>query len=262
MLSFRDRFFTPKVASAMMSPLAIVAAGGGGAAGILLGGFGGPIGAIVGGVLGAVVAWGARVGLAVPKAPQRTRIDPFTIAEPWRRLVQDAIGARRQFADAVRRTKPGPIRDRLASVGQRIDDSVDEAWAAACAGNELADAYSRIDVKGAQRDLDAINAAGSDTHNPTTQATIAALTAQLETASRMYQLIIATRDRLQLLNARLDESVARSIELSVGTYKPDAFSEVEGVFGSITDELEALRSAIEDTSAIERPDPMPRPQGR
>lgn len=265
MLSFRDRFYTRKVSTAMTSPLAIVALGGGAATGIVAGGFAGPVGAVVGGVLGGIAAWVGRVALAIPKEPKQARIDPFTIAEPWRRLTQDALGARTQFNDAVRRTKPGPIRDRLAGIGHRIDDTIREVWAAARGGHELAGAYSRLDVASTQRELDALLASTSEP-NATARATMSSLEAQMATAHRMYEMITATRDQLQLLNARLDESVARSIELSVGTYKPDAFSEVEGAVGSITDELEAIRSALEDTSAAERPGSGPTgtalPQGQ
>ena len=61
MTSFRDRFFTPKVARAMMSPLGIVLAGAGAAAGIVVGL---PLVAAAG--VGAL-AWGGRVLAAVPK---------------------------------------------------------------------------------------------------------------------------------------------------------------------------------------------------
>ena len=72
-------------------------------------------------------------------------------------------------------------------------------------------------------------------------------------------MITDTREGLQLLNARLDESVAHSIELSVGAYRPEAFNEVEGDLGSITDELEALRGALEETSSPRFP-PLPEPE--
>ncbi|MFN8050612.1 MAG: hypothetical protein U0Q22_04185 [Acidimicrobiales bacterium] len=264
MLSFRDRFFTPKVATAMMSPLAIVSAGGGGAVGVVVGGSlvagpAWPIAAIVGGLIGAVAAWATRVGFAVPRAPETSRIDPFTLAEPWRRLTQDALAARKQFDDAVRRTKPGPIRDRLAGIGDRINATIDEAWATARAGHELADAFSRVDARGAQQQLDDLSAQNTGAgFSFTTQATITALQAQIATSQRMQQTIKDTHDKLSLLNARLDEAVARCIELSVGTFKPDEFNAVEGQVGSITDELEALRSAIEDTSGPSMPT-MPTP---
>src|SRR4051812_49532928 len=57
-LSFRDRFFTPRVAKAITSPLGILLAGAGASIGILVGA---PIAVAAG--IGAA-AWAARVGAA------------------------------------------------------------------------------------------------------------------------------------------------------------------------------------------------------
>ena len=76
--SFRDRFLTPKVAEAMMSPLGIVLFGAAAAGAILIGA---PIVAAAG--IGAV-AWGGRVLAAVPRDPSRgDRIEPSTHKDPW-----------------------------------------------------------------------------------------------------------------------------------------------------------------------------------
>ena len=257
MTSFRDRFFTPGVARTMMSPSAIAATVGGAGVGGLAGSLVGDSATmVIGGILGAAVGWTARVGTAVPKAPARKRIDPFTLAEPWRRLVQNAVAARKQFDDAVKRSKDGPIQERLASIGVRINDAVDDAWESARAGNELANAYSRVDAKGAQRQLDKLRAADNgaggsadSSASITSAATAEALESRVATARRMAAMITTTEDQLRLLNARLDESVTRCIELSVGAYQPDEFNAVEGAVGSITDELEALRSALADTES-------------
>jgi hypothetical protein len=248
-LSLRDRFFTPAVAKAMMSPSAILATGAGAAVGILVGG---PLGGIAGGI----AAWSARVGLAIPGSPTTERIDPFTIAEPWRRFVQDALGAQVQFAEAVRRALEGPIRERLSSLSGRIDESVKEVWENARAGHELADASRRIDAQGAVQEFHELVQSGAVTADGqlgpnasrSTPGTLAALRAQLETADRIRNTVATTADQLRLLNARLDEAVTRCIELGVGRFSPDEFNDLEANVGSITDELEALRSALESTS--------------
>ena len=108
-MSFRDRFYTPQVARAMTSPSGIVAGGAGAAIGVLVGL--GPIGAVI----GAIIAWVARVGIAIPRrqrAPS-TRIDPFSLGDRWNRLVRDAQQAQHSFDRALRGTPPGPLRDRL-----------------------------------------------------------------------------------------------------------------------------------------------------
>lgn len=242
--SFRDRFLSPKVARAITSPSAIVAAGAGAAIGVLTGL--GPIAAVVGGV----VAFAGRVGFAIPRRPRPDRIDPFTLGDPWNRLVQDALAAQRQFDDAVRRARGGPLKERLDEIAQRIDDGVADCWRIAQSGNALADARRRIDVPAAERDLAEVRATSSP-DNPTTRQTVAAIEAQLQSAQRLDKTITDTRDHLRLLNARLDEAVSRSIELSVGTTTGGGLAAVESDVSAITSELEALRQALDTTAAVD-----------
>jgi hypothetical protein len=241
--SLRDRFFTPQVARAVTSPSAIVARGAGAALGVLaVGGWAGIPAAIV----GALVLLAGRVGLAIPRGG-REHIDPFVLGEPWRRLVQDAQAAKTEFARAVRRARSGPLRDRLADIDRRLDEGVVECWKVAQAGHALADARRRIDVPAAQRELEEVERAGYA--NETTAPTVEAIEAQLATARRMDETITATRDRLRLLNARLDEAVTRAIELSVSTTDDEQFASVGADVSSITMEMEALRQGIEETDA-------------
>jgi len=90
------------------------------------------------------------------------------------------------------------------------------------------------------------------TAQPTeTQArTLAALESQLATAARMDALVAGTRDQLALINARLDESVTRAVELSVSNRLADA-ADLEDDVGAIVDDLESLRMAIEDVDRID-----------
>jgi hypothetical protein len=172
--------------------------------------------------------------------PKRLRIDPFTLAEPWRRLVQDAQAADTQFREAVGRTRAGPLQDRLADIGQRVSTGVGECWQVGQAGHALSRARSRIDLAGLRREL-ADLAAPAD---PTASATSASIQARIDSAERMDATIAETRDRLRLLNARLDEAVTRAIELSVSTATGDELSSVGADLISITSEVEALRQAL------------------
>jgi len=243
-LSLRDRFLSPKVARAITSPSAIVATGAGVALGVLTGL--GPAAALVGGA----VALAARVGWAIPRGPKADRIDPLSLGDPWNRLVQDALAAQRQFSDAVRRARSGPLRDRLAQIGEQIDAGVADCWRIAQAGHALSGARRRIDVAAANRDLDEVRATSSPS-SPTVQQTIAAIEAQLQSAQRLDQTIVNTRDQLRLLNARLDEAVSRSIELSVGTATDGSLNAVGQDVTSITNELEALRQALDTTASVD-----------
>jgi len=241
--SFRDRFYTPKVARAIVSPSAIVATGAGAAAGILVGL--GPIGAVVGGAL----FLAGRVAAAIPRKGPRVRIDPFSLGEPWKRLVRDALAAQVQFHDAIRSTRAGPLRERLEGIGARVDEGVEECWEVGRAGHALAQARRRIDLPEIERELAQIGTPSS----PTTQQTVAALQAQLETARRMDDTIRETHDRLRLLNARLDEAVTRSVELSVSAEGEGQLDQVGRDVTAITQDMEALRQALEVTRTLGGP---------
>jgi len=172
-------------------------------------------------------------------------MDPFALAEPWRRMVQSAMAAEHQYRDAVRRSASGPIRDRLASLTDAVNNGVQECWQTAYAGHELTEARKRVDAAGAQRELDELHRAGYSTD--VTKGTEAAIRSQLDTATRMDATITATRDQLRLLTERLEDTVTRAIELSASTSGATVGSidEVGGELNAIGDEMEALRQGLQ-----------------
>jgi hypothetical protein len=242
-LSLRDRFFTPPVARAITSPTGILALGAGAAAGILLGG--GPIGAVVAGLL----LWGGRIGLAIPRAPADARIDPFTLSEPWRHFVTDALQARNRFHDSVRRARAGPLRDRLGEIESRVDTGVREVWRIARQGHALVDARRRIDPDAVRRHIAATQANAQQpwASGSALERTLESLQAQLASAERLERVIGDADSRLRLLNARLDEAAARTIELAVQAHDVTDLSGLGDDVDQMVDEMEALRQAIEET---------------
>jgi len=242
-LSLRDRFFTPPVARATTSPLAIIAVGAGVSLGIVSGA--GIIGAAV---LGAL-AWAGRVAAAIPRAPADARIDPFTLAEPWRRYVTDALQARKRFHEAVQSAQAGPMRDRLREIEGRVDTGLDEVWRIARRGHALVDARRRVDPDAIRREIAATEASAEQpwAAGSTMERTMESLQAQLATVERLERVIGDADSRLRLLNARLDEAAARTIELSV---QAEDVAELGGLgddVNQMVDEMEALRQAIEET---------------
>jgi hypothetical protein len=239
--SFRDRFFTPPVARAITSPLGIVLAGVGASLGILAGL------PLAGAAAVGALAWGGRVAAAIPRDPQPDRIDAFTLAEPWRGFVQTAQQSQRRFREAVARAKAGPLRDRLREIGERLDEAVRECWRIACAGDALSDARKQIDSSAIQRQLDQITGElqGSAADSSPEAGTVAALQAQLASAQRLEATISEARNKLRLLDARLDESVARAVELSVSADE-DALDTLSADLGGIVGDMEALRQGIDE----------------
>jgi hypothetical protein len=238
-LSFRDRFFTPKVAKAIMSPGGILLGGAGAAVAILAGA---PLIAAAG--VGAL-AWGGRVLAAVgtnPSTPQ-----PHALSEPWRGYAQSAQDAKRRFDQIVASVADGPLRQRLATLSARLDEGVDESWRIAKRGHEIVGALGQIDTAGAGAELAELEAADNAATGAAQAATIESLRAQLAAAERLSTLAEQSRARLRLLDARFDELIARAVEVSVGT----GDSEVLGHdVDQLVSELESLRVAMEETDKL------------
>jgi hypothetical protein len=237
--SFRDRFFTPRVARAMMSPLGIVAFGVGAAASIVVGL---PLVAAAG--IGAL-AWGGRVLAAVPSPPPSSRVAPNTLSEPWRTYAMQAEESKKRFDRVVASVPAGPLKDRLQQLSGRLDEGIDESWRIARRGHEIVAAIGTIDTASAQRELtELMRSVGRQQPTPSQAETAQALEAQLASANRLAALADRSRDRLRLLDARFDELVARTVEVSVGSGDTDVLgNDVDG----LVNELESLRIAMEET---------------
>lgn len=242
-LSLRDRFFSPPVARAITSPSGILALGVGAGLGILSGG------GLLAAVAVAAVAYAGRVGLAIPRTPQEQRIDPFTLSEPWRHYVQDALEAHTRFREAVRGGRPGPTQDRLRQIDDRVETGVREVWRIARRGHDLVDARRRLDPDSIRREIAATEASGGQpwAAGSTLERTMASLQAQLATVERLERVIADADSRLRLLNARLDEAAARTIELAVQASDVSDLGGLGNDVDQMVDEMEALRQAVEET---------------
>jgi len=238
MSTFRDRFLTPKVARVITSPSAIVLAGVGASVAILVGL--GPIGAVALGV----GAYAGRVLAAVPRATKRPGINPRELDEPWRDLVQQILDASRRFDRALQGVQTGPLRDRLQQLGERLETGVDEAWRIAQAGQQLGAGRRQIDTTRIHVEL---QQARTGPQTERTGQTVAAIEAQLASAARLDATIHDTFDRLRLLDARIDEMVTRTVELSVTQADTEDLGGLGDEVEAIVDDMEALRQAVEET---------------
>jgi HPt (histidine-containing phosphotransfer) domain-containing protein len=231
----------------MMSPGGILLAGVGAAATILAGA---PL-ALAAGV--GAVAWGARVALAMPKNPEGPQ--PNQLSEPWRGYAQQAQEAKKRFDGVVASVAAGPLRQRLETLSARLDDGVDESWRIARRGHEIAAAIGKIDTVAAHAELEDLRRSAAHEGATAVAETVKALEAQIASAERLAALAQRSRDRLRLLDARFDELLARTVEVSVGS----GDSEVLGAdVDELVNELESLRVAMEETDrAAGLPSPQP-----
>jgi hypothetical protein len=237
-----ERFKNQRTADALMAPSSILLTGMGAAAGILAG-------FSVIGVVGLALALGvARVATLLPHGARTSRVDPMSIADPWRRFVREALDAQRRYRKAVQSANPGPLRDRLAEIGTRIDSGVDECWRIAKRGNALVDAIGNLDTEGARQELaDAKSGAQAD-DGDTQKETVKALQAQVDSGDRLIKVAQDAQDKLRLLDARLDEAVARAVELAI---KAEDVGELGGLGSDVDDlvnEMESLRVGLDEAS--------------
>lgn len=242
--TLKDRILTRRGAEAITAPAAIVA-GGVGASVAILGGA--PLAVV--GALGAA-AYAGVVALRLPKPTPRPTVDPTRLSHPWRGYVEEAIDARDRFDRAVERAQAGPLRDRLRTVGDRIDTGVEESFRIAQHGEQLEEALTELEpVAAVRRRLEGVrdDLAGSRRGDPQLEALATSLEAQIGSTQRIATLARDTRDRLRLLDARLDESVARVVELSLRRGDADAVGGLDRDVDAIVTELEALRLALEES---------------
>ncbi len=241
-----ERVRTPAVARAVTSPSAVLLAGAGMSVAILAG-----VPLVAAAAVGAL-AWGARVAMAVPRSPRAERIDPFTVGEPWRHFVTDAIQARAEFERTVSRARPGPLRDRLVQLGLRLDDGVRECWRIARQGDVLQAALGQLDIGRVRQDLAQVQSelarcpAGE---RVSLERAEAAVRSQLASAERIEKVSRDAGTRLRVLNAQMDEAVARAVELSVTAADGSDLSPLSADVESLVGELESLRLALEETAS-------------
>lgn len=222
--------------------LAVAGAGIGAVAGLpLLAAAGvGAAGYALGAVLTTALR-GAR-GSAGPTRQRRERIDPFTLGEPWRLRVREALNARSRYETAVERTPEGPLRERLLDIGARVDAGVEECWRIANQANALGKGLRSLDPRQARASLAAAEAEAGD--EVEADPRVAALRAQVASAERMTATAADADDRLRLLSARLEESAARAVELSLGAGTDADLAGLGSEVDEVVDQLESLRLAL------------------
>lgn len=241
----RQRLLTPRVARAITSPSAILLAGAGASIAVVAG-----LPAAVAVAIGAA-AYAGRVALAVPRARTEPAIEPDRLTDPWRSFVREAMEARRRYAEAIRTAAPGPLRERLERIGQRIADGVEECWRIAQRGDALDKALTALQVERVRAELAAVQAAppGAWTASGSRDQTLAALQAQVASHERLARVAGDARDRLRVLDARLDEAVARTVELALWADDARQLSGLGGDVDALVGEMETLRQALEETWA-------------
>lgn len=242
-MGLRDRILTPAGARAITSPSAILLAGAGVAVGFVATGLW-PIAAAAG-----AAGWLARVATSLPRAPTVEAVSTTGLSDPWRRFVTEALVAQRRFLAVVASAPGGVVRERLTEIAGRVDDGVRESSRIAHRGQQLETALAALDdPRELRRQRQALRPAPGSSD----ERVAASLDAQIASTERISSLARDTAERLRVLDARLDETVARAVELSL---QADDVGALEGLGASVEGlvaDMEALRQALDESHAIGR----------
>jgi hypothetical protein len=236
-MGFRDRFYTPKTARAILSWRIGIGLAVGVALALL------DVNIFVSG-LAAVGAYAASIRLAMPREQKRPAIDPFVLSEPWRQIIQSAQGAGRKMRETIRSADAGPTRERLNSIADQLDRGLDQAWEVAKRGDEIDDAVRRLDPTALRARLAAARKQAESTRSEANDSAITSIENQIASADRLKQKSDDTATQLRLTQTKLDELVARASEVRIGVADTDSYAnEVD----DLVIQLEALHRAVEET---------------
>ena len=229
-----SRRLEPTVLFSMISPITVLLVVGAAVIGALAFGW---FGAVVFGL----VTWIGRVAFSQLFSRRvrdlAPRIDPFALREPWRFFVRDALSVQRRFAEALADADDGPLRARLVEIEGRLDRAVTVTWDVARRGQQLTDARNRIDLRKIERTL-----GSTDEGDPRHTAAVA----QRDSHDRLRRREDDTRERLEVIDARLDETITRVGELATRTGGTIEIEQLSGQVGGMVDELDSLRIALDE----------------
>lgn len=236
-MGFRDRFYTPTTAKALLSWRILLGLGVGVAVAVA----GLPIGVAIG---AGVALYAASVGTAMPKGVPQANIDPFVLSEPWRQIMQQAQGAGRKLRSTVASADNGPLKTTMQGIAEQLERGLAEAWAVAQRGDEIDDAVRRLDPTGLRSKLATLQAQAAASPSPEHDAAIASVERQIATTDRLKAQSAETAATLQLTQTQLDELVARANEVQVGAVDTAAY---QRDVDELVIKLEALHQAVEET---------------
>ena len=109
-------------------------------------------------------------------------------------------------------------------------------------------AIDNLDSIQARKDLDAAKRHAKDSPGEAQKATVEALQAQVDSADRLIGVAQDAQNKLRLLNARLDEAVARAVELSI---RAEDVGELTGLGDDVEElvsQMESMRVGLEEAA--------------
>ncbi len=243
-----------------MSPTAVAATAAGAGIGVLSH-------SLVATVVLAVAGWTSRMVAAVVAGRRRARaarphpaeLDPWSVPEPWRQLLQQAMSAQTRFDQAVAAWPPGPTRDRLGALQPRLYQEVGQlgtlARQGAAAGGWTPAGYAsgrptssaRAEELGriqAERARLGDTAGGRRAELDRQEEAVAAQLRAVHSAARAEAEL---HDRLRGAVARLDQTVTELLVVESSSVNVEPAG-VGSALDELSDGISSLRAALTETS--------------
>lgn len=156
--------------------------------------------------------------------------DTRGIAPRFRPLVDDAARSQQRYRATLAAMRPGPLHDRMTTIGARIDASVAAIVSTVLHAQRIEEAVAHLDPHRIAQELKAARrhhaATGDD------DPALTALAARFESTQRMLNALDDIDRSLRALDARLGAAVARATEIHL--------------LGAVDDEVGALGAQLDD----------------
>lgn len=250
----------PSVVRAAVSPTAVAVTAAGVGIGVL------DHSVILAVVLGAG-AWAGRMVAAVIARARRERqaqphpaqLDPWSVPEPWRQLVQQASGVQTRFDQTLRDWPAGPLKDRLSYLQPQVYAGMAQVASVAKRGAAISGwsggvpAPGRVSGKALSAELRRVEADRQQVsgRSPEREAALArteeAIAAQLRAVRSAEDAAGLVHDRLRVLVANLDQTVTSMLVLGIGEAEAGADA-VQATLETLTDEVTALHRGLTDAT--------------
>jgi hypothetical protein len=173
-------------------------------------------------------------------------IDPIAVAEPWRSLVRDALGARQRFDQILAQWPSGPLHDRLVGASPAIHGATNEVWRVAKLGSSMAapDMYAPEELsrrmRALQRRPSSVDPASAGFDEE------AALAQQLQAIRRRQETTTQVEVQVRRLVTQLNVAVTDLAGLALGA---DAGRSAFETIDQLASELQSLHQAIGEIGA-------------
>jgi hypothetical protein len=202
-------------------------------------------------VYGAKVLSGAVVNRR-PALPGHPTIRSGSPEALWARRAEQAVRTLRRLGTSA---PPGPVADRVATVGGEAERTLDDVRRLAAQASGLTDALDHVDADRlygeANRLSTELRHATSEEIGGEIRRSLDSVRAQLDVRIRLEQAAAKLQARIEAVVLGLEGLVARLVEVLTMI---EAQSPVEGAaqVDALAEELEALRSGLEETEDLSR----------